>query len=132
MDAARQVALNWAFLMDTLDMTFDELYPLFEAWCKGLPDDKMADIMASAEALSDAAEDTSEGLHTADDIWGDLDVVEKLGTWIEENPVGLDPWPIKKRPKAGPDDAPDGTWVEDVPTPPTPPRPLGSKGPSAN
>ena len=29
MDAARQVALNWAFLMDTLDMTFDELYPLF-------------------------------------------------------------------------------------------------------
>ena len=102
MDAARQVALNWAFLMDTLDMTFDELYPLFEAWCKGLPDDKMADIMASAEALSDADEDTSEGLHTEAEIWDDLG------------------------------DAPEGTWVEDVPTPPTPPRPLGSKGPSAN
>ncbi len=97
MDAARQVALNWAFLMDTLDMTFDELYPLFKVWCDGLPEDKMADIMATAEALSD--EDTSEGLHTEAEIWGDLD------------------------------DAPDGTWVEDVPTPP---RPLGSKGPSVN
>ena len=97
MDAARQVALNWAFLMDTLDMTFDELYPLFKVWCDGLPEDKMADIMATAEALSD--EDTSEGLHTEAEIWGDLD------------------------------DAPDGTWVEDVPTPP---RPLGPKGPSVN
>ena len=99
MDAARQVALNWAFLMDVMDMEFDELYPLFKAWCDSLPEDKMADIMASAEALSDADEDTSEGLHTEAEIWGDLD------------------------------DAPDGTWVEDVPTPP---RPLGSKGPSAN
>ena len=96
-DTARQVALNWAFLMDTLDMTFDELYPLFKAWCESLPDDKMAEIMATAEALSD--EDTSEGLHTEAEIWGDLD------------------------------DAPDGTWVEDVPTPP---RPLGPKGPSVN
>ena len=58
MDAARQVALNWAFLMDTLDMTFAELYPLFKAWCDSLPDDKMAEIMATAESLSDA-EDTS-------------------------------------------------------------------------
>ena len=97
MDAARQVALNWAFLMDTLDMTYDELYPLFKVWCDGLPEDKMADIMATAEALSD--EDTSEGLHTEAEIWGDLD------------------------------DAPDGTWVEDVPTSP---RPLGPKGPSVN
>ena len=97
MDAARQVALNWAFLMDTLDMTFDELYPLFKVWCDGLPEDKMADIMATAAALSD--EDTSEGLHTEAEIWGDLD------------------------------DAPDGTWVEDVPTSP---RPLGPKGPSVN
>ncbi len=71
MDAARQVALNWAFLMDTLDMTFDELYPLFKVWCDGLPEDKMADIMATAAALSD--EDTSEGLHTEAEIWGDLD-----------------------------------------------------------
>ena len=97
MDAARQVALNWAFLMDTLDMSFDELYPLFKVWCDGLPEDKMADIMATAEALSD--EDTSEGLHTEAEIWGDLD------------------------------DAPDGTWVENFPTPP---RPLGPKGPSVN
>ena len=97
MDAARQVALNWAFLMDTLDMDFDELYPMFKAWCESLPEDKMADIMATAEALSD--EDTSEGLHTEAEIWGDLD------------------------------DAPDGTWVEDVPTSP---RPLGPKGPSVN
>ena len=106
MDAARQVALNWAFLMDTLDMTFAELYPLFKAWCDSLPEDKMADIMATAEALSDVDEDTSDGptdvpdvLHTEAEIWGDLD------------------------------DAPDGTWVEDVPTPP---RPLGPKGPSVN
>ena len=99
MDAARQVALNWAFLMDTLDMTFDELYPLFEAWCKGLPDDKMVEIMASAEALSEDAEDMSDTLHTEAEIW------DGLG------------------------DAPAGTWVEDVPTPP---RPLGPKGPSVN
>ena len=78
-------------------MTYDELYPLFKVWCDGLPEDKMADIMATAEALSD--EDTSEGLHTEAEIWGDLD------------------------------DAPDGTWVEDVPTSP---RPLGPKGPSVN
>ena len=97
MDAARQVALNWAFLMDVMDMDFDELYPMFKAWCEGLPEDKMADIMATAEALSD--EDTSETLHTEAEIWGDLD------------------------------DAPDGTWVEDVPTSP---RPLGPKGPSVN
>ena len=98
MDAARQVALNWAFLMDTLDMTFAELYPLFKAWCDSLPDDKMADIMATAESLSNA-EDTSDTLHTESEIWGDLP------------------------------GAPDGTWVEDVPTPL---RPLGPKGPSAN
>ena len=98
MDAARQVALNWAFLMDTLDMTFAELYPLFKAWCDSLPDDKMADIMATAESLSNA-EDTSDTLHTESEIWGDLP------------------------------GAPDGTWVEDVPTPL---RPLGPKGPSVN
>ena len=98
MDAARQVALNWAFLMDTLDMTFDELYPMFKAWCESLPDDKMAEIMATAEALSDD-DDDAETLHTEAEIWGDLD------------------------------DAPDGTWVEDVPTSP---RPLGPKGPSVN
>ena len=99
MDAARQVALNWAFLMDTLDMTFDELYPLFNAWCESLPDDKMAEIMATAEALSEDAEDMSDTLHIEAEIW------DGLG------------------------DAPTGTWVEDVPTPP---RPLGPKGPSVN
>jgi len=105
MDAARQVALNWAFLMDTLDMTFAELYPLFKAWCDSLPEDKMADIMATAEALSDAEDtsdgptDASDGLHTEDEIWGDLP------------------------------DAPDGTWLGEVPTPL---RPRGSKGPSVN
>jgi len=99
MDAARQVALNWAFLMDVMDMDFDELYPMFKAWCEGLSEDKMADIMATAEALSDEDEDTSETLHTEAEIWGNLD------------------------------DAPDGTWVEDVPTSP---RPLGPKGPSVN
>ena len=98
MDAARQVALNWAFLMDVMDMDFDELYPMFKAWCESLPDDKMAEIMATAEALSDD-DDDAETLHTEAEIWGDLD------------------------------DAPDGTWVEDVPTSP---RPLGPKGPSVN
>ena len=103
MDAARQVALNWAFLMDTLDMTFDELYPMFKAWCESIPEDKMADIMATADQLSASCDvhddDDAETLHTAEQIWGDLD------------------------------DAPDGTWVEDVPTSP---RPLGPKGPSVN
>ena len=99
MDAARQVALNWAFLMDVMDMDFDELYPMFKAWCESLPDDKMAEIMATAEALSEDAEDMSETLHTEAEIW------DGLG------------------------DAPDGTWVEDVPTSP---RPLGPKGPSVN
>ena len=99
MDAARQVALNWAFLMDVMDMTFDELYPMFKAWCDSLPDDKMAEIMATAEALSEDAEDMSDVLHTEAEIWDGLD------------------------------DAPDGTWVEDVPTSP---RPLGPKGPSVN
>ena len=99
MDTARQVALNWAFLMDTLDMTFDELYPMFKAWCDSLPEDKMAEVMATADALSEDAEDMSDTLHTEAEIW------DGLG------------------------DAPAGTWVEDVPTPP---RPLGPKGPSVN
>ena len=30
MDAARQVALNWAFLMDVMDMDFDELYEKYQ------------------------------------------------------------------------------------------------------
>ena len=97
MDAARKHALQWAFFMDIMDMPFDDMYEMYSAWCDSLPEDKMADIMATAEALSD--EDTSEGLHTEAEIWGDLD------------------------------DAPDGTWVEDVPTSP---RPLGPKGPSVN
>jgi hypothetical protein len=101
MDAARQVALNWAFLMDVMDMDFDELYPMFKAWCESLPDDKMAEIMATAEALTDEIDDDedAETLHTEAEIW------DGLG------------------------DAPGGTWVEDVPTPP---RPLGPKGPSVN
>ena len=99
MDAARQVALKWAFLTDVMDMDFDELYPRFKAWCESRPDDKMAEIMATAEALSEDAEDMSDVLHTEAEIW------DGLG------------------------DAPDGTWVEDVPTPP---RPLGPKGPSVN
>ena len=105
MDAARQVALNWAFLMDTLDMTFDELYPLFKVWCEGLPEDKMADIMATADLLSESLDlqggDADDTLHTAEQIWGDLDDAP-TGTWIEENPAkGIDPWPCKKRPKGG-------------------------------
>ena len=106
MDAARQVALNWAFLMDVMDMTFDELYPLFKVWCDGLPEDKMADIMATADLLSkscDVHDDDDDGdtLHTADQIWGDLDDAP-TGTWIEEPPAkGIDPWPTKKRPKDG-------------------------------
>jgi 6-phosphogluconate dehydrogenase len=100
MDAARQVALNWAFLMDVMDMDFDELYPMFKAWCESLPDDKMAEIMATAEALSDE-DDDGDTLHTADQIWGDLDNAP-TGTWIEEPPAkGIDPWPTKKRPKDG-------------------------------
>ena len=87
MDAARQVALNWTFLMDTLDMSFDELYPLFKAWCESLPEDKMAEIMATAEALSD--EDDDDILHTEAEIWGDVDGVPTV-----EHPT-------KKRPKGG-------------------------------
>ena len=88
MDAARQVALNWEFLMDTLDMTFDELYPMFKAWCESLPEDKMAEIMATAEALSDE-DDDDDILHTEAEIWGDVD-----GFPTEEHPT-------KKRPKGG-------------------------------
>ena len=102
MDAARQVALNWAFLMDTLDMSFDELYPMFKAWCESLPEDKMADIMATADLLSsscdlhiDADADT---LHTEADILGDLDDAP-TGTWIEDFPT--EEHPTKKRPKGG-------------------------------
>ena len=75
MDAARQVALNWAFLMDTLDMTFDELYPLFKVWCDGLPEDKMADIMALADGTTNNADtnDVPENLYTESDIWNDID-----------------------------------------------------------
>ena len=93
MDAARQVALNWAFLMDTLDMTFDELYPLFKVWCDGLPEDKMADIMATADLLSKSCDvhddDDDDILHTEAEIWGDVD-----GFPTEEHPT-------KKRPKGG-------------------------------
>ena len=88
MDAARQVALNWAFLMDVMDMTFDELYPMFKAWCESLPEDKMAEIMATAEALSDE-DDDDDSLHTEAEIWGDVD-----GFPTEEHPT-------KKRPKGG-------------------------------
>ena len=96
MDAARQVAHNWAFLMDTMDMTFDELYPMFKAWCESLPKDKMAEIMATAEALSD--EDGDEALHTEAEIWGDLDDAPN-GTWVEDFPT--EEHPTKKRPKGG-------------------------------
>ena len=103
MDAARQVALNWAFLMDVLDMTFDELYPMFKAWCESLPDDKMAEIMATADALSESCDlhdddDDGDTLHTADQIWGDLDDAP-TGTWIEDFPT--EEHPTKKRPKGG-------------------------------
>ena len=96
MDAARQVALNWAFLMDVMDMDFDELYPMFKAWCESLPKDKMAEIMATAEALSD--EDDGDTLHTEAEIWGDLDDAP-TGTWIEDFPT--EEHPTKKRPKGG-------------------------------
>ena len=91
MDAARQVALNWAFLMDTLDMSFDELYPMFKAWCESLPEDKMADIMATADQLSDATT-------TVDDFLGDLDDAP-TGTWIEDFPT--EEFPTKIRPEGG-------------------------------
>ena len=96
MDAARQVALNWAFLMDVMDMDFDELYPMFKAWCESLPKDKMAEIMATAEALSD--EDDGDTLHTEAEIWGDLDDAPN-GTWVEDFPT--EEHPTKKRPKGG-------------------------------
>ena len=104
--AVRQVALNWAFLMDTLDMDFDELFPLFRAWCEELPDDKMADIMAMAEQLPQIMalspegdeEDGDETLHTEAEIWSDLDDAPN-GTWIEDFPT--EEHPTKKRPKGG-------------------------------
>ena len=102
MDAARQVALNWAFLMDTLDMTFDELYPLFKAWCESIPDDKMAEIMATADQLSASCDvhddDDTDTLHTADQIWSDLDDAP-TGTWIEDFPT--EEHPTKMRPEGG-------------------------------
>ena len=126
MDAARQVALNWAFLMDTLDMTFAELYPLFKAWCDSLPEDKMAGIMATAEALGDC-DDTSDSLHTeSDDTESDDTEVTVIWGGMDGAPDGLhtesEIWDDLP-------DAPDGTWLEDVPTPL---RPLGPKGPSTN
>ena len=103
MDAARQVALNWAFLMDVMDMTFDELYPMFKTWCDGLPEDKMADIMATADALSESCDlhdedDDADTLHTEAEIWSDLDDAP-TGTWIEDFPT--EEHPTKKRPKGG-------------------------------
>ena len=99
MDSAQQHALHWAFFVDIMDMPFDDIFDMFLAWRESLPEDKMAEIMATAEALTEDAEDMSETLHTEAEIW------DGLG------------------------DAPDGTWVEDVPTSP---RPLGPKGPSVN
>ena len=95
--AVRQVALNWAFLMDTLDMDFDELFPLFRAWCEELPDDKMADIMAMADQLPQIMalapdgdeEDGDEALHTEAEIWKEM-----ADFPTEEHPT-------KKRPKGG-------------------------------
>ena len=103
MGAARQVALNWAFLMDTMDMPFDELYPLFKAWCESLPEDKMAEIMATADLLSSSCDlhvddDDGDSLHTEAEIWGDLDDAPN-GTWIEDFPT--EEHPTKKRPKGG-------------------------------
>ena len=103
MDAARKVALNWAFLMDTLDMSFDELYPMFKAWCESLPEDKMADIMATADLLSSSCDlhvddDADDTLHTAEQIWGDLDDAP-TSTWIEDFPT--EEHPTKNRPKGG-------------------------------
>ena len=103
MDAERQVALNWAFLMDVMDMTFDELYPMFKAWCERLPEDKMAEIMATADLLSSSCDlhvddDADDTLHTAEQIWGDLDDAP-TGTWIEDFPT--EEHPTKKRPKGG-------------------------------
>ena len=90
--AVRQVALNWAFLMDTLDMDFDELFPLFRTWCEELPDDKMADIMAMADQLPQIMALSPEGdeaLHTEADIWKEM-----ADFPTEEHPT-------KKRPKGG-------------------------------
>ena len=72
-------------------MSFDELYPLFKAWCESLPEDKMADIMATADQLSDATT-------TVNDILGDLDDAP-TGTWIEDFPT--EEFPTKIRPEGG-------------------------------
>ena len=56
----------------------------------------MAEIMATAEALSD--EDDGDTLHTEAEIWGDLDDAP-TSTWIEDFPT--EEHPTKKRPKGG-------------------------------
>ena len=53
MDAARQHALHWAFFMDIMDMSFDDIFDMFSAWYDSLPEDKMAEIMDLADGTTD-------------------------------------------------------------------------------
>ena len=73
MDAARQHALHWAFFMDIMDMSFDDIFDMFSAWYDSLPEDKMAEIMDLADSTTDNGntKDIPETLYTEAEIWND-------------------------------------------------------------
>ena len=73
MDAARQHALHWAFFMDIMDMSFDDIFDMFLAWYDSLPEDKMAEIMDLADGTTDNGntKDIPENHYTEAEIWND-------------------------------------------------------------
>ena len=75
MSEARLHALHWAFFVDVMDMEFADLYTMFSAWCKSVPADEMADIMALGDELfgdDDTDDEQPDNLYTEDEIWADV------------------------------------------------------------
>jgi hypothetical protein len=72
---ARLHALHWAFFVDVMDMEFADLYTMFSAWCKSVPADEMADIMALGDELfgdDDTDDEQLDNLYTEEEIWADV------------------------------------------------------------
>ena len=75
MSEARLHALHWAFFVDVMDMEFADLYTMFSAWCKSVPADEMADIMALGDELfgdDDTDDEQLDNLYTEEEIWADV------------------------------------------------------------
>ena len=86
MDEARQHALHWAFFLDIMDMSFDDIYDMYQEWCESLPEDQLTLYMAIADGLGNDTDspdndtntvcdtmELSETLYTEEDIWNDVD-----------------------------------------------------------